>query len=65
MSVYLRKGSRHFAYDFSFRGKRYCGSTKVSTRREALRYEVLLKRAVRESVDDPSAAGTGRSAGGL
>ena len=35
MSVYRRKGSPFYTYDFQFRGNRFCRGTKARTRREA------------------------------
>lgn len=39
MSVYRPKGSPYFHFDFQFKGKRYCGSTNLVSRRAAEQYE--------------------------
>jgi len=44
VSVYKPKGSPYYHYDFQRRGRRYCGSTECTDRREAQRIE----RAERE-----------------
>ena len=35
MSVYRPKGVKHYVYDFEHRGRRFCGSTGTTSRREA------------------------------
>lgn len=39
MSVYRPKGSPYFHFDFQFRGKRYYGSTNLTSRRAAEQFE--------------------------
>lgn len=47
MTLYKRKGSRAWYYDFEFEGQRYNASTKRTNKREAQQFEDDLKRKLR------------------
>lgn len=49
MSVYLPKGSPYFQFDFQWRGTRFHGSTKKSSRREAERVERAERDRARQT----------------
>lgn len=53
MSVYLRKGSKIYSYDFEFKGQRFRGSTGQTTAREAKAFE----KAERERLAKEHATG--------
>lgn len=44
MSVYKPKNSRHWHFDFQFKGRRFYGSTGCATKRDAERYESEQRR---------------------
>lgn len=52
MSVYPRKGSPYYAYDFQIKGRRFFGSTKATTRRDALAAEKQIKASEREKAKE-------------
>lgn len=59
MSVYLRKGSPYYQYEFVIGGRRFRGSAETASRREAEAVERRLREAERERVkageyDEPS-----------
>lgn len=56
MSVDKRKGSPFYRYDFVYRGRRFTGSTKETTRRAAERIEQQAREAAKAEVDRPPKA---------
>lgn len=55
MSVYRRKDSKVYYFDFRWRNHRFSGSTGSTSRREAERIEEEIKRKAKASVIDPVA----------
>jgi integrase len=49
MSIFKRKGSSYYQYDFIFRGRRCWGSTKLTNRTAAERYENKLRDKLAQS----------------
>jgi hypothetical protein len=47
MSVYRRKGSPYYTYDFQYKGDRFCRSTKAVTKREAEQLERQARASVK------------------
>lgn len=57
MSVYQPKGSPFYHYDFQWRGHRFHGSTKATSRREAERVERAERERAKQHVAETTAAG--------
>lgn len=51
MSVYKPKTSPYYQYDFQWKGRRFSGSTGVTTKRDAERFEVNERRKVALGTD--------------
>lgn len=49
MSVFKRKGSPFYQYDFTFMGRRLWGSTKLTNRKAAERYENKMREKLAQS----------------
>lgn len=59
MSVYKPKGSKEYVYDFWYRGDRFRGTTKATTKREAEAFQKRLKdqkKAAADKADSTKAA---------
>ena len=52
MSVYKRKGSPYFYYNFVCKGRRFAGSTKATARRDAERVERELRERARSDTKE-------------
>lgn len=51
MSVYKREGSPFYSFDFQFRGIRFSGFTKATSKREAEAVEKIEKEKAKASFD--------------
>lgn len=49
MSVFKREGSLFYQYDFVFMGRRFWGSTKLTNRKAAERYETKMRERLAQS----------------
>jgi hypothetical protein len=58
MSVYRPKGSPFYHYDFQWRGHRFHGSTKVTSKRDAQKVEVDEREKSKQHVAKMEAART-------